>query len=130
MLKGDATINGLIGQRVYMNEVPDDAAYPVILAHMYAPSPDTRALGNVRVMANMMYIIRAIAKGSSTISVEPIANRLDQIFEDNAGANIAGVIGASVREMPFFMSEEAKVGNSIQQFRHLGGIYRLTVQGV
>lgn len=128
VLKSDGDLISLVNGRVYANRVPSTGSYPCILFAFYHPGPDLYAAPDVRVLSSLRYIVRGIVEGESTIAVQPIADAIDRLLQASGGSNVDGVIGNCIREQPFFMPEDQQVGQVIKSWRHLGGIYRLTVQ--
>lgn len=122
VLAGDATLTSLGVTAVYGYQAPETAAYPYVLFHQQAGA-DVRGVGPTRIMANMLYVVRAVTDGPLS-SLVAINSRMDALLQAQSGSNVNGAVLACVREQPFVMTEPAEG----RTFRHLGGIYRLWAQ--
>ncbi|HPD40012.1 MAG TPA: DUF3168 domain-containing protein [Anaerolineae bacterium] len=123
LLSGDATLQGLIGDRVYSGEAPTTAAYPLVLI-VFQGGHDVLGVGPARIMAQCRYLVKAVGATPSYAALEPIASRIDALLQGASGSVTSGLVLACVREAPVVYPEqqEGKV------FRHLGGIYRIVAQ--
>lgn len=85
------------------------------------PGADARAVGSIRVMARPLYLVKAVAKTNSYEALRPAADRIDALL-DGARNEIAGDgrLIACIRERAFRLPEG--------DYRHLGGLYRVSVQ--
>lgn len=86
---------------------------------------DVGAVGAIRIMLTGLWQIKAIVQADSFAPAKPIADRIDTLLHGAAGAVADGVILGCVREQPIAYVE---VDNGLQ-YRHLGGLYRVYVQG-
>lgn len=126
-LSGDASLSALVGGRVYGHVAPQGAQMPFVLFQQQAAGADVRGVGPARIMANLLYVVRIVAESSSFGgSVQTAAGRIDAVLQAASGTVLAGTVLACVRERPFAMTETDEDG---RQYRHLGGIYRMFVQG-
>ena len=121
-LADDATLDSLGVTGVYSYMAPEDATYPFILFQQQASS-DVNAVGPNRIMAQTVYVIRAVTDGALS-SVVAINTRIDNLLQAQNGSNVNGTVIACMRERPFVQVETVE-GRS---YRHLGGIYRIYVQ--
>lgn len=98
-------------------------AYPFITFHSTAPV-DMPSFGNSPRAVVDTYLVKAIAPGQSSASLEPLCDAIDAALEKAsasvAGASVRGCIGIGAFEM-----EELDDGVTYQ---HLGRYYRVIVQ--
>jgi hypothetical protein len=80
VLSGDPTISGIVGTRIYADEAPQEAAFPlVIFAH----------IGNIDILrggagshvSKVIYLVRAVDKSSSIQgNLKTVADRFDPLL--------------------------------------------------
>jgi hypothetical protein len=115
-LTGDDEMADLVGEQVYHGLAPKEATFPRISFRMQT-GVDVAAVGTKRILANQVWLVRAIGQTGSYSDLGPIAERIGELLE-----GVHGTVGvACIREQPFMMEE------SIDgvQYRHLGGLYRI-----
>lgn len=122
-LSADATLLPLIGGRVYDTLAAAGTALPYVV-FSYQGGYDVRGNGPIRVLHSGLYLVKAIGQGTSFATLAPIAARIDALLHAKHGVNTDGDAWA-VREQPFKYLE---IDNGVQ-YRHLGGLYRVWVQG-
>lgn len=122
-LSGDATITGVVGNRIYTHLAPDNTTFPYILIS-YQTSKDVVWVGANRVLTSINYVIRAITMAGSFSGIGNTAARINTVLHAASGTVAAGVVLGCVRIAPFVMVDP---GEGVQ-YRHLGGIYKLWVQ--
>lgn len=122
VLAGDTQLAALVGTRIYADLAPGGAALPMVVYQMQAAN-DLMVLGSARVWANAVYIVRGVARslayGGNLLT---IADRIDTVLHAASGSNVEGTIFECVREREFRMTE---VGQDGEQYRHMGGMYRI-----
>lgn len=123
LLAGDATLAGLVGDRIYAYVAPLGAALPLVVFAQQAGT-DVRVVGPGRLMAALLYQVRAVGPGPSAAVVAPVAARLDALLQGASGSVVDGVVLGCTREQPLSYVE-TEGGES---YRHLGGIYRIWAQ--
>lgn len=125
-LKGDATIQSLVGNpaRVHEHPAPQGTVSPYITVQSMAPLEDLDVVGAHRVWTEGLFLVRAVAETASIKVVEPIAKRIDELLHRSGGATADGRVVSSTREEAFYLPEFTN-GKS---YRHLGGVYRLYIQ--
>jgi hypothetical protein len=122
VLKADAALTAVVGQRVYNTRVPSNGQFPCVLFQLQAASNDFVALGGVRVWASLVYLVRGIAEQASFEgNLATIADRIDIVTHAASGTNVAGTVWTCIRERPFQLVEVTEG----REFRHLGAILRI-----
>lgn len=124
-LRNDAILASLVGNRIYNMLAPPEAALPLIV-WSYQGGADLMALGANRILANVLYQVKAIAQGFSFTTLRAIADRCDALLHGARGTVTGGFILSSVREQIVQFTE---VEEGIP-YRHLGGLYRIQVQAM
>jgi len=123
VLSGDPTLKSLVGQRIYGYVAPEDAALPYVV-YSHQAGHDVQGVGPARIMANLIYQVKAIGSGSSFVPLRAIADRIDALLQGASGGAVDGRVLMCIREQPI---EYVEIDDGIQ-YRHVGGIYRLWVQ--
>lgn len=113
-----------LGDRVWEDRPPLDAVPPLVMLSVSDPS-DVRGVGDTRIMVDMTVLIRGVAQTASYTDVRPIAERIDVLFHGSSGPGAGGAILHSMREGIFRLPETDEDG---QEWRHLGGSYRVWAQ--
>jgi hypothetical protein len=79
-LAADPTIAGVVGSRIYADEAPQGTDFPLVIFAHIGNVDVVRALGNGR-MAQAIYLVRAVDKGSSTSGgLKTVADRFDPLL--------------------------------------------------
>jgi hypothetical protein len=121
----NAVAEGLSG-RVYQDFAPKSAQWPVIIYQCQDPPRDVRGVGVSSVMVDTLYLVKAVAQGENYDDLAPIAKALHGAMTTSTGSAVGdGSVLTSVREDQFSMVEI----DEGEQFRHLGGVYRIQAQG-
>lgn len=129
LLTGDdeeGGVNTLTGGRVYAYRAPGGAEYPLVI-YGYQGGHDVRGVGATRIMASLVYQVKAIGRLSAVGfgAIEAIAERLDQLLQGASGSVVdGGLVLSCVREEPIAYPEI----DGPYVFSHLGGLYRLQVR--
>ncbi len=126
LLSADPGLIALIAGRVHAYRVPEGGAMPCVVFQLQSAQADTRVIGNVRLVSRFTLIVKAIGQGADFVTIQPIADRIDELLEAASGSNVDGVIVSCVRDRPLEMLESSDPGID---YAHLGGLYRLTVVG-
>lgn len=124
-LTANATLAGLVSARVYGHEVPPEATFPLVFFTLVAPAENVSTLNGVRIWSPLLYAVRYVDQVESYTDLEDGAAAIDSALNLATGSNVSGVIISSVYESPFALLE---IDQSGYQVRHLGGLYRLSVQ--
>lgn len=124
---GPGGVSTLVGGRVYAYVAPSEAAFPLVVYSRQA-GHDVMGIGTARIMASEVYQVRVIGK-AATVSfgtIKAIADRIDVLLQGANGSAVDGRILSCVREQGISYVEVAEAG----VYSHLGGLYRIQVQGV
>lgn len=135
LLATDPTLNGLgyDDSRVWSAIAPAGTPYPYIIITRQA-SRDVNGLGNrlARIMSSVLFQVAAIDEGPQWEDLAAAAKRIDELLHgkegtvfDDDGTTPLGYVLSSVREQPFSLVEAVEG----KQYRRLGGLYRLQLQG-
>jgi len=126
VLSGDSALSALVGARVFAYRVPEGTAFPCGIFQLQAAQPDSRVIGDIRLTSRIVWVVKAIGQGADFVSIQPVAERIDELLEASSGSNVDGVIVSCVRDRPLEMLEASDTG---EDYAHLGGLYRFTVIG-
>lgn len=128
-LGADAQLVALVGTRVYKDQAPADAVFPLVIFRSY-DGPDTTANGGRRVMVSPLYQVfgvdieggSGVASSNAKVAVKNIADRIDAVLQAASGdAGSDAYVSQVLRERTYDMtSEESGV-----LYRYLGGFYRV-----
>lgn len=124
-LTADATLIGIVGNRVYGHVVPPSATRPYVFYTLVDPGEDASEVSAIRIWSNMIYTVRLVNKTESYASLEAGSSAITAALHRASGSNISGVIVGCIKEAPFALLEIEPDGS---QLRHLGGRFRLYVQ--
>lgn len=125
VMAADTALQALVSGRVYSYVAPQGTAFPLVV-YNHQGSSDLIVVGGYRVINSGLYQIKAITEAGGMATAKPIADRIDVLFHRATGAVVGGLILGCVREQPLAYVE---AGNNIRR-NHLGGLYRIVVQGV
>jgi hypothetical protein len=136
-LKNDATLTALIqavyakyGQEVpadpevYSDTVPSTITFPYVIFQLRTPFPDTTVVEGIRIFTRLDYLVKVVDRAQSYADIAPIYSQVDKLLHLATGTVADGVVYFTQRMQLFRFPE---IDDAIQ-YRHLGGIYRLTVQ--
>ncbi len=126
-LTTDSVLNSLVGDRVYAYQAPQEATFPLIVFARMS-GRDVRVVGPARVLANELYEVKAIGRGTTIgfAALKAIADRIDVLLDGASGAVADGQILACVRENALSYAET----DADQIYCHLGGLYRIYVKAI
>lgn len=128
-LAGDAAVMESIGNdagRIVSYVAPEGTPEPFIVFQPEPQSePDANTMNGYRIMASWLYIVKAVARGTSVQVVKPVADALDAALHGKSGAVQGGQVLKCVREQGVSYVEYDR-GVS---YYHLGGLYRIYVLG-
>lgn len=120
-LAGDSALTDVVGQRIYGEMAPDEAAFPYVV-YQFLTGNDLAVINGTRIWSNCTYMVKAIDEAQSYEGdLKTAAGRIDAVLHKQSGSNANGTVYSSVREQPYRMLEP----DQGRQFRHLGGIYRI-----
>lgn len=120
-LGGDATLSGLVNGAFVSTLAPvGNLDLPCVSWSMFS-SRDITAVGGDLIDTDSIYLVKAIVMGASWVTAAPIANRIHTLI-NRATVSFSPTSSLTcVRERVHQRPEE--VGG--QQYRHLGGMYRI-----
>lgn len=88
---------------------------------------DINTMNAVRVFSSILLLIKAVSKSSDFDNIVMAANRIDALFQNQKNIALSpGYMLSSYREQEVSY-EEMSLG---MQYSHLGGLYRVLLQGV
>lgn len=119
------TISTGLTDRIFLDLAPDGTPYPFIVFQQQSAPEVVRGVGPEEVMVDTVYVVKAIAQGTSFEHLAPVAAGIRAALHEPTGETVTdGVILMSRFERGFSMKED----ESTKQFRHLGGEYRIQAQ--
>jgi hypothetical protein len=124
VLAGDPALSSLVGDRVYVDQAPQEAETPMVVAAFLGGAD--KVLTTSARLTHTLYLVRAIAEGSSYDLVSQIADRIEAVmWVPQQGTVLGSVRITSVfREQPH---QRRDAENGIP-FVYMGGFYRVRVQ--
>jgi hypothetical protein len=122
-LAGDATLTGIVGARIYAEQAPENATFPLLMVVEQSPGNDLRVVGTGRIWSDPLFQVKAVDQTASYAgNLATLAARIDAVLHGSSGSATNGKVWACARERPFSMAETGPGG---EQYRHLGGLYRV-----
>ncbi len=123
-LTTDATIAGIVGNRVYSHVAPATVTtYPLIVFQKLASLDDTHGNASHIIWSRMVYLVKAITEGDSATSLQTLVDRMMTVLHATHGATPDARVDYCVRKRPFRMVTQENNRN----FQHLGGEFELAV---
>jgi len=117
------------GALIYDGVAPLTSPFPYVIVQVQSPGADMMGVGTARIWATPLFLVKAIDKTRSWSTLTALADAIDNRLHGstgNTGATSTDArILACVREQPFSLIEESEG----DMFRHLGGTYRVIIQG-
>ena len=124
-LKNDATLSGLVGSRVYGYLAPAETVTPFVVFE-YQEGIDETGMSATRLYAALNYSVKVVGQTTSFAALEQIADQIDALLHGQSGPIIGGgSVMECIRQSAVSMVE---IGDGGEQYRHLGGVYRILVQ--
>lgn len=111
------------GGRIYQGVAPAGAVFPYVV-YQFQGGADLDTQRASRVWADLVYLVKAVARASGFGPVRAVADEVDARLHGASGTTADAAIDACVREQPFQLTE---VDGGVS-YRHLGGVYRLKVR--
>lgn len=121
-LSGNATIAGTVGDRIFVDVAPQDAAFPLIVFALQS-SFDVQGNGTHRTKTRPLYSIRFVTRGDPTPAVRSAADALDDLIGRAVHVLHAGAYISGRREQLYRISNT----DSGIKYVQLGGLYRLEI---
>lgn len=78
-LSTDPTITSVVGTRIYAEQAPQGVTFPLVLFAHIGNVDVAHAFGNQR-LAKVIYLVRAVAQGSSVNPIKSVADRFDPLL--------------------------------------------------
>lgn len=123
ILSARPTLITKVAGRIHEGEPPNNPTYPLIVYNWQAGN-DVRGIGATRIMANCLYLVRAITKGDSFSPLVDIVKDIDAALHDVRGNAPSGAIISSWRVEPY---KDSPVEGGVL-YKALGGLYRVLVR--
>ncbi len=124
LLRYDATLQGLVGGRVYAYAAPEGATLPAVVFQHQAATDVRTGPGQDRIMVDGLWLVRGVSEGRSFAQLRPVADRIDTLLSGASGTVSDALVLHTVREEPAVLVErQAGI-----EYRHLGGLYRIWSQ--
>jgi hypothetical protein len=126
VLHGDSALLAAAPGDVHADLAPSGTDDPYVVYQWQGGDDTIGATEANRIMHRGIWVVKAIAQTTKyTGPLKTIADRIDTLLHASAGGVVTGgVVFTSYRIQPFRMTEE----RDGQQYRHLGGQYRVLVQ--
>lgn len=125
MMAGDLALSTAVSGRVYGDMAPQGSGMPLVL-FSYLGGADKVVTFRTRV-TNAIYLVRAVAGGSSYNTIEAIADRIDEVLSalPDQGTIVRDIrISSCIREQPH---QRKDMENGVPTV-YLGGFYRIKYQ--
>lgn len=127
-LHGDATLLGLATGGVHRGVAPEGQPMPYVVYSYHggaggSGAGDVEAVGAIRVMVVAPYVVKAVGLNTDG-NLQGIADRIDALLHDTVGTVTGGRVLACARDD---VVQYLETKNGVN-YRHLGGIYVLSVQ--
>lgn len=128
LLAGDLTLTTLLADGaggVHAERIPTDAALPAVVTVFNADSAIGGLVTGTDVIASsMLFVVKGVAEATSYVPLEGIAGQLEALVSSSVNVtNSSGTVYGAVRQATIAYAELA----AGIEYRHLGGLYRLTV---
>ncbi len=104
---------------IYSDTVPPDVEFPYTIFQMQGNS-DTMTTDSTRVLWIARYVVKAVGRTESYVSLAPIASMIDQQLHKKSGVVADGQVLHS-RRIQVVRYPEITDGVN---YRHLGGVYQ------
>lgn len=126
VLGGDITLAAAVSSRIYGDMAPQGAAMPLVLFSFLGGADKVLTLRTR--LTNAIYLIRAVASGSSYNTAEAIADRMDLLLTSalpDLGTVVRDIrVSSCTREQPH---QRKDMENGVPVV-YLGGFYRIKYQ--
>ncbi len=109
---------------IYQDRAPKDATYPFIVIQSQL-STDVMGVGTSRIITDSMFIVKSIAQSETYTPLIPLSKAIDIALHGATGSLAGGSVFACIRDESFRFSET----EDGDHFKHLGGVYKLQLQG-
>lgn len=131
VLAADATLTGLVGSRIYQDVAAPGAAFPYVVFFLLDPGDSLNVPGPTQeiIWQPTLWLVKGVNSGASYgAPLSTINGRIYALLHKATnGAPALGTVWTSYRMRPFQMPE---TGPGAEQYRHLGGVYRVKTRSV
>lgn len=125
VLSGDAVLSAGVGDRIYSDEAPQGTPSPLVVFAYLGGNARVRTLKGGHLLTSL-YMIRAIAEGSSYDDIEPLADRIDALLTvGDQGTVVRGVRITACHLDQAHQRRDASEGKPVV---YMGGVYRIDFQ--
>jgi hypothetical protein len=126
-MASDTTLNTLLGtpapgftHSIYHQEAPAKAGFPFVIFQKQAGTP-TEAMGDPSALESDIWLIKGVARDTTTDVVESIQSRIQTLMND-ASLSISGNVLLYLRRQSDVEYPEDFDG---EMYKHAGALYRL-----
>jgi len=124
-LSGDSIIAAEAVGGVWDGPATSTTPYPILRFDLQS-ALTVRGNSFFEIMQNMIWLVRMVGAGGSYVPLEPGAQQIQSLLHGVSAVPVTdGIIESSAREQTF---RQSRVDGG-REFRHLGGLYRIYVQG-
>lgn len=124
VLKGDSTLSGLVGGRIYSTIAPQGALYDLLIFR-HLSGQDVRAIGSRITMSRLMYALAAYSDTPSIVGLDAIMARAHALLQGQAAKMPGGYQLGCTRMMPPSVLGLPDAGIN---FRQMVATYRLDIR--
>lgn len=124
VLSADATMQSLVGDRIYIDEAEPEAAAPFVVIGFVDERETANAEAEI-VMMQELWLVRAVAEGRDYGPCAPIIERVMQLLHKQQGSTAAGiVVGCKGENRVRYATVEDGI-----DYRQIGRYFRIYTQG-
>lgn len=124
-LSADSVIAAAAVGGVWDGPAKDETPYPILRFDLQS-ALTVRGNSFFEIMQNMLWLVRMVGVGGSYVPLEQAAQQIQSLLHGVSAVPVSGgMIESSAREQTF---RQSRVDGG-REFRHLGGLYRIYVQG-
>ncbi len=124
VLKGDSTLSGLVGGRIYSTIAPQGATYPLLIFRNLS-GQDVRAIGPRITMSRVTYALAAYSDTPTIVALDAIMARAQVILQGGANTMPGGYQLGCTRMMPPSVLGVPDAGIN---YRQMVATYRLDIR--
>jgi len=123
-LTSDASLVGMVGGRIFIDEAPEGTATPMIIAAFLGGAD--KVLTSTGRLTQVLYLIRAVAQSGTYETVSNLADRIEAVMNVPIGGTVVdGVrISTCFREQPHQRMDSQFGIRTV----YMGGFYRIRFQ--
>jgi hypothetical protein len=110
---------------VHADVAPQGAAYPHLVFQKLSDQADTMVQEQTRLMAGMIYLVKAIVEGEDKAPAASLAHLADLVLHEHSAEHEGHLVDIT-RIAPFSLP----VVDGDRQYRQVGGRYRVLVRPI